>query len=469
MSFHSFPVGFWVSLATLAGAFYYAWINRRKSWAIPTLAVCATVFVWYHCDVLYNDYAEYLDHFSVEMIDAAWWQVTYFLVCFWALAPLVHAGVNRSLLKNPSAVASVLAGRIELDEWQPLLPLMLGGFAAIWAGVSVAALFRTDFDWQGVFFPWMGHLAEAWERDRIGGPYDFIISVVGHVHLFALSGFGIVAALTKNPRLRTGALLLMAISWPTVLLDRTRHTMLVLVLPGLCSLVFVRLRKRRLAQVGVLVGAFLATSLWFSFVMANRATRTIASAFASEGVIANSTAKHEGLNMFEELCWINKLIEDGTCPPNWGRRYFAEMVNIVPRGLWSEKPTIGLDYAVARGQATRETIGSAGATISTGMIGGGVNNFGPWLGPPAAALLMAGWVAVLARLDLTGQRFGYLLLYAIGLTLTFNLGRDITLMVIYPLIFGFAVIWCLERWLPPSRLWKLTSPPRKTSARENRL
>ena len=42
-----------------------------------------------------------------------------------------------------------------------------------------------------------------------------------------------------------------------------------------------------------------------------------------------------------------------------------------------------------------ETIGSFGATISSGMIGGGVNNFGPWLGPPAAALLMAVWVAAL--------------------------------------------------------------------------
>jgi hypothetical protein len=468
MSFHAFPIGFWVSIVALVGASYSAWINRRKSWAIPTAAVCATVFVWYHGDVLYNDYTEYLDRFPVETIDTAWWQVTSFLFCFWALAPLVHRAVNRSVLGKPSAVTSLLAGRIDLNQWQPFLPPMLSGFAAIWAGISIAALMRTDFDWQGVFFPWMGHLAEAWERERIGGPFDFIISVVCHVQLFALSGFGIVAALTKNPRLRAGALVLMALAWPTVLLDRTRHTMLVLVLPGLCGLVFVRLRKHRLAQAGALIGAFLAISLWFSFVMANRSTRTIASAFASEGVIANSAAKHEGLNMFEELCWINKFIEDGTCPPNWGHRYFAEIVNFVPRGLWSDKPTIGLDYAVARGQGTIKTITTEGATISTGMIGGGVNNFGPWLGPPAAALLMACWVAVLARFDLTGQQFGHLLLYAIGLTLTFNLGRDITLMVIYPLIFGFIVIWCLERWMPPARRWKLATSLKKTPVRENR-
>ena len=36
------------------------------------------------------------------------------------------------------------------------------------------------------------------------------------------------------------------------------------------------------------------------------------------------------------------------------------------------------------------------------------------------------------RFDLTGERFGRLLLYGLGLALTFNLGRDITLLVAYP-------------------------------------
>ena len=45
------------------------------------------------------------------------------------------------------------------------------------------------------------------------------------------------------------------------------------------------------------------------------------------------------------------------------------------------------------------------------------------------------------------MRFGRILLYVVGLVLTFNLGRDITLLVAYPLIFGYVVVWCLERWL----------------------
>jgi hypothetical protein len=455
MTLDTLHFGFLISLATLVGVLGYGWANRRRPWGIPVMAVCGTVLFWYHGDALYNDYEAYAVQFPPEAITAAWWQITSFLLFFCVLAPVLHAQVNRSLLRRPSTVASVLAGQLSLEQLQPILSPMLSGFAVIWLGITAAALVRTDFDWQGVLFPWMGHVSSAWNRPRIGGTFDFIITVVTHVNLFSLSGFGIVAAVAKSPRLRTGALVLMALSWPTVLFDRTRHTMLLLLLPGLTALVFVRLRRHRVGQAAVLVGAFAVISVWFSFVMSTRSTGSVAAAFASEGVLATAKARHEGLNMFEELCWINKFIEDGTCPPNWGRRYFAEAVNFVPRALWPSKPTIGLDYAVARGQGTAATIGSFGATISTGMIGGGVNNFGPWLGPPAAALLMAGWVSVLARLDLSGQRFGRLLLYIIGLALTFNLGRDITLLVAYPLIFGYVVIWCFERWLPRSARWVL--------------
>jgi hypothetical protein len=40
-----------------------------------------------------------------------------------------------------------------------------------------------------------------------------------------------------------------------------------------------------------------------------------------------------------------------------------------------------------------------------------------------------------------GNDIGHLLLYAIGLVLTFNMGRDITLLVIYPFVFGWLLLW----------------------------
>jgi hypothetical protein len=81
-----------------------------------------------------------------------------------------------------------------------------------------------------------------------------------------------------------------------------------------------------------------------------------------------------------------------------------------------------------------------GATISTGMIGQGVVNFGTFFGVLAAALIMAFWVAILARQDLKGEKMGRMLLFFIGLVLTFNLGRDITLITLYPFLFGYIML-----------------------------
>src|SRR5215475_6864497 len=68
-------------------------------------------------------------------------------------------------------------------------------------------------------------------------------------------------------------------------------------------------------------------------------------------LIQNESSHHDGLDMFEELCWINTFSEDGSYKPNWGQRYFAELVNPIPRSLWPGKPFIGIDYSIARGQA----------------------------------------------------------------------------------------------------------------------
>ena len=57
---------------------------------------------------------------------------------------------------------------------------------------------------------------------------------------------------------------------------------------------------------------------------------------------------------------------------------------------------------------------------------------------------MSLWVAVLARLDLHIQELGRIPLYASGLILTFNLGRDITLITLYTFIFGSAIVCWLH-------------------------
>jgi len=193
------------------------------------------------------------------------------------------------------------------------------------------------------------------------------------------------------------------------------------------------------------------------FVIDNRDKGSIAGAFKTGGIQDQEIKKrkHGGFNMFEELGYINYYTDNGTYKPNWGERYFAELVNPIPRILWPGKPLIGVDYAIARGMAYGNVDAKSGGvacTVSTGMIGQGVVNFGRILGPIAAALLMAIWVAVLARQDLMGHDLGHLLLYAIGLVLTYNMGRDITLLVIYPFVFG----WLLLNWLNRNKVHPAT-------------
>jgi hypothetical protein len=226
--------------------------------------------------------------------------------------------------------------------------------------------------------------------------------------------------------------------------------MLAVILPGFLAWVFLRLRGGLPLKVAIIGVGFLAVDGWFRFVMEARGKGvSVAEMAANAGEeAAEVDARHEGLNMFEELAWMNSFIESGAYEPNWGQRYFAEAVNPIPRVVWPGKPEIGLDYARARGMGWDQAEGAEGgvaATISTGMIGQGLANFGRILGPVAAALLMAIWVAVLARLDLQARNPALLLLYALGLVLTVNMGRDITLLVIYPFVFGLVIYYLWRR------------------------
>ncbi len=440
------PPAFWFSLMLLAGVTAYAWAHRHQGWGIPAMAVCGTVFVWYHGDALYNDYFEYSRQFSRPVLDAAWWQVAGFLGVFACFAPLISACLTRENASQGSVVMSWVESRHSLQRIQPILGPTLKLLAMVWIVLTLVALVRTGFDFQGLFAPWLGRRANPWARGRIGGGADFLFSLASYVNIFCLAGFGVVAALANRRRLQMHAVTLVALSWPYVLIDRTRNTMLAIVLPGLLCLAFLRLRRQPWLQVCLLGLAFLALHTWFGFVLHQRSSQSVAAAVSRGRFRETGDVHHLGLNMYEELCWVNQFFREGTYEPSWGHRYFAEAVNFVPRTIWPNKPTIGLDYSIARGQGTGRGADDVHATISTGMIGQGVVNFGTWLGPAAAALLMAIWVGVLAKLDLAGHDMGYLPLYLLGLTLTFNLGRDITLLVAYPLVFGILIVWLFERF-----------------------
>jgi hypothetical protein len=444
MNHTTLPNSFWISLFIFVVLSMSAWIHRSKAWGIPALGVYATVMAWYHLDVVFNDYTVYTMQFSPHILDAAWWQVIGFAVSFAIFVPLVHGYTNWSVARQPSLVTGFLNGNNSTAATQQVLVPACYAAAAIWLAIWMIALVRTSYDWQGLFFPWLGHKAYPWSRGRMGSGFDFLISFVLYINMFCLGVFGVVAALAMSRKLQCFAVLLMVLSWPYVMIDRTRYIMLVVALPAILSFVFIRLRGRRVTQVAVLLAAVLVVEGWMHHVFEKRSNASLA-AVGANAHKESEEARHLGLNMYEELCWINTFFGDGAYSPNWGKRYFAELVNPIPRSLWKGKPMIGIDYAIARGQGGGIG-GQAGvnATISTGLIGQGVVNFGVWCGPIAAAFLTAIWVAFLARLDLTASHFGRIMLYLLGLVLTFVMGRDLSLLAVYPLLFGYVIVRFIE-------------------------
>ena len=448
------PIGFYISLALCGVGMAVAVTQLKQAIGLPIITVLATVIAWYFVDAVYNDYNQYTLNIGADMLDLAWGQVGLFIISFLFFANFFHRWINKNLLREESYFMRLTnKGGVDAPSFQRRMDLSMRMLGAFWILLMAIAMWRTNFDFMGMFFPYISGKAYPWSRGRVGAGFDAVISLYGYLHVLLVSGSGVIWALSKNKRTRMTAALVFLLSAPWFLLDRVRNLMLATILPGLLAWVFVRFRGGLFLRVALLVGAFLVVDGWMRFVIQIRSETNVAYAFQQVGLtgvkeaIQGKEIKHAGLNMFEELGWMNKFIEYGTFTPNWGSRYFAELVNPIPRVIWRDKPMIGIDYAIARGQKFGESgdRGSAGvgATISTGMIGQGVVNFGRFFGPIAAALLMGIWAALLARQDLMGDRTGRLLLYFFGIVLTFNLGRDITLITLYPFVFGIIMmrIW----------------------------
>jgi len=450
-----YPVAFYIAVGVAWVAAVYSFSLRNAAIGFPMLTVVATAAVWYFGDAIYNDYNEYVLTLGADILDSAWWQVMLFILSFCIFAPFMHRWMNKKMLGEESHFLKLFnRGGLDRMDFQQRITAANGILTGAWIGLMFIALMRTDFDFLGLFAPYVAGRASPWGRGRVGGGIDAFLAFANYFQIMLTACFGVVFSLSKNPRTRMLAGALWLMTAPSYLLDRTRNTMLAVMLPGLLSFVFLRLRVNLFMKIAILGLCFLVVEGWMRFVIQTRSTSDVAMVFQEVGLIGitdrvrGSEAKHAGLNMFEELAWINKFSEDGRYEVNYGARYFAELVNPIPRVLWPGKPLIGIDYAIARGQGWeggKGALAGVGATISTGMIGQGLVNFGPFFGVVAAAFLMAIWAAILARQDLKGEKTGRLLLYMVGMVLTFNLGRDITLITLYPFLFGFIMLVVFSR------------------------
>ena len=444
-----FPFEFWLSASVYLVLFSWAWLNRAEGWGIPAMMVCITVLFWYHGDAFYNDYADnYSRQFSEATLSSSWNQVSLFGVFFGVFASLLPRLTRNTSHNTQSHTVALLSGWKPLQSVQESLRQSSIGLFFVWLCLFVVALWRTDGNVIGLLAPYIVNTASPWSRGQVATSwFDSFAVVLGNISLLSSALFGVCAVLLRAGAIRNLMVLLIFFTWPTFFLDRARNVMLCVLLPGLVALLFLRWRGQWLLKLPLVLFVALGLNTWFKFVLVNRSQVSIITAFTAEETRAKldtKTVKHAGLNMFEELCWINRLLEEGRYSPKWGGVYFANLVNPIPRALWPNKPTMGLDYAIARGQKSLDAAGVSG-TVSMGMIGSGLVNFGNILGAGSAALIMAFWCLFLTHLDRTGHGIGRLLVYIIGLIGIFNFGRDITLIAAYPALFGFLLQSLAER------------------------
>jgi hypothetical protein len=138
--------------------------------------------------------------------------------------------------------------------------------------------------------------------------------------------------------------------------------------------------------------------------------------------------------MFQELLYITDQM-GGTLDYQFGRTYFTQLVNPIPRFLWQGKPVsdAGLMLAIARGEFDPET-GEAYLTRSPGLIGEMYWNFG-LVG--IAALSVFGGAIVKSWDNMRRAHYDSLvvfIIYVAGLAILFLSGRSFSMPAFYGLL-----------------------------------
>ena len=430
------PIEAWIALGLMLWLVAEALLKWDADWAKPAVVIYSTIGTWYLGDFLLSEDADYSARFAPEVIGLGFAQITVFLLSFRLIVTFV---VKRLVQHLPDAEQTVeFPQRLVL---QGLLAAM-----GIWLVLFCIAVERNE----GVLAPllWPPAAPEKvgmFVHSGLGTGNEFLVAAAGYIHVLVCALFGVFFVLAKG-QAKWLALLMIGLSWPYFWFDRARNVMLAMLLPAVaCYLLVGRGSMPRKAAFCVVLLA--GVNMWFLRVMDYRATGGDMQVFA-DGPAGDLEGKHYGLDMMKELCWINSFIQAGIYEPNHGQRYFAEIANIVPRAIWPNKPMIGIDYAIARGFGGGDFGAGVIATVSTGIIGQGVVNFGPYVGPVVPALLMALWTGLLVKFWRQRSRLPRLCLFLLGIGLTFNMGRDITLLVLFPFVFAALGVFVYEQFRP---------------------
>jgi len=399
-----------------------------------TVVVYITVFAWYFVDPFLNP--EQYDYLPSFLLGQSYGQVLLFLISFRVLIPVAA----RWIVRRRSA------GIFATQRLRPEQILIAAG--AIWFllfGIGVA---RLGGDVTGAVFPIDSRAgATMWGRGAVEtSGSGFLIAFAGYFFNAVTAFLGVLVFFQRSTFWRVLAGAMFAITLPYFLLEGARSHFLAVLLPFIITY-FLYGRHLLVLKLTVLAVAFICLDQGFKFVTAFRGSG-FRELLADENPyeLVDEDLRQTGLNMIQELCFANAYLDLGAGSPAYGGRYLNELVNFVPRAIWPSKPLIGIDYSKWRGFESPDSELGVFATVSTGMIGGGVLNFGQIFGPVAAGILMALWTGLLIRW--WGQRKSLLrlVLFMLGAGLTFNLGRDISVLVLWPVIFAYFFVRLTEIW-----------------------
>lgn len=407
---------------------------NRDSFGI-TIGVYVTVFAWYFIDPFMNP--EQYEYLPSSSLGQSYGQVVLFLIGFRVFTPV--------------AIRWILGRRSSGVLDMPLNPeQILIAVAALWLLLFVIGIARMGGDVLGAVFPLDGRAGPTmWGRSGMeSSASGFLISFAGYVFNAITAFLGVLVFFQRSTAWRILAGAMFAITLPYFFFAGARSHFLAAVMPFMLTYLFYG-HHRLILKLAILAIAFFCLNEGFKFVKVFRLggfREVLASGNPRE--LLGEDGRQTDLNMIQELCFVNLYLDSGGTSPAYGARYLNELLNFIPRSIWPSKPLIGIDYAKWRGFETEDSEdGELGVntTISSGMIGGGVLNFGQIFGPIAAGILMALWIGLLIRWWEQRQSLLRLVLFMLGAGLTFNLGRDISMLVLWPVIFGYCFVRLTER------------------------
>ncbi len=405
---------------------------KRDSFGIAVV-IYVTVFAWYFVDPFLNP--EEYDYLPPFLLGQSYGQVLLFLIGFRVFTP----AVTRWIVHCRSS--GIFDTRLAPEQ-------ILIAAGAIWLLLFLIGIYRMNGDVMGAVLPLDGRGGETmWGRGAVSSSASgFLISFGGYLFNAVTAFLGVLIFFQRSIAWRLLAGAMFAITLPYFFFAGARSHFLAAVLPLIITYLFYG-RHPLVVRVAILAVAFVCLDQGFRFVTAFRATgfRELLAA-KNPYELVDEDLRQSGLNMIEELCFVNAYLDSGETSPAYGARYLNELLNFVPRAIWPSKPLLGIDYAMWRGFESDEGDLGVNTTVATGMIGGGVLNFGQILGPVAAGILMAIWTGLLIRWWEQRKSLLRLVLFMVGASLTFNLGRDITLLVLWPVIFSYFFVRLAEIW-----------------------